>query len=70
VFADGRIVNDVTQHGTDVQQAPERPTVTLIERPGRVEDHEADPHAARWRYSSALAAARALNVQRLARGRT
>lgn len=66
---DRRSVNDVTQHGTDVQQPPDRPATALSERPDRIEEHEAERSGRRWRYSSALAAARALNVQGLAQAR-
>ena len=63
VSDDGRSVNEVTQHDTDVQVAPERPAVALIERSDRTEEHEAERSGGGWRYCSALAAARALNVQ-------
>lgn len=69
MFDGGRSVSDVTQHGTDVKQVPERPAVALIERSDRTEEHEAEQSRQRWRHVSALAAARALNLKGLAQAR-
>lgn len=60
----------MTQYITDVRQTPDRPAVALIENSDRTEEHEAERPGQRWRYSDALAAARALHARDRAQARS